>query len=399
MRNSLRILPLAFCLASAALPVSAVRLSAREVQQADPVVTWQVLINQARLDEGLAPYGFSSLLTASAQRHADDVFTHGFADPNDPHVGSDGSTARQRIAEAGYAAWTWSSGESIVGENVWSGFGSVQDALTYFLSDPPHRQNVLSPAYREIGIGVATDMAGRTYYVLDFGARPNVLPIFVNDGATTTDDPQIALRLTNEEARPDGQGAAFMGRAIEIRISDAPDFDDQPWQAWGALVPWTLPDTPGEHTVYVQFRDAASRTAASADTILLSEGTTGAPTSVASTSTPSPTATSIALSPTPEPTATPTPTAIPTPAPTAASVPTATPSPSLPAPSPSPLVPGAVTPFPTWTPLPTAAPPPQPKAPVPAWALPLALGLQGLAFVLGIAFVLWRGRKRQNGAA
>lgn len=390
MRNSLIVALL--CLVFVSLPVRA--------QGPDPVVTWQVVINQARLGEGLAPYGFSSLLAAAAQRHADDLATRGFSDPNDPHKGSDGTHEQQRITAAGYAAWTWSSGEPIVDENVWSGYGTVQDALAYFLGDPPHRRNILSPVYREIGIGVASDAAGRVYYVLNFGVRPNVLPIFINDGAADTDDPQIAIRLTNEEARPEGQGANFMGRAIEVRISDTPDFDDQPWLAWSALVPWTLPDAPGEHTVYVQFRDAAGRTAASADAIVLRKGTAGALTATPSSPTPTPTATAVPPSLTPEPTATPTaaPTSTPTATLTLTAVPTPEPSPSPLIPTPLPLIPG-MTPFPTWTPLPTAVPPPQPGEPVPPWALPTVVGLQGLAIVLGVALALWRGRGQQGGPA
>ncbi len=388
MRKLLRIVALTLCLALAASPIHG--------QESDPTVTWQVAVNQARLDEGLAPYGFSSLLSAAAQRHADDIATHGFTDPANPHVGSDGSTARQRITEAGYAAWTWSSGEPIAGENIWSGYGTVQDAMTYFLSDPPHRQNILSTVYREIGIGVATDAVGRQIYVLDFGARPNVLPIFINDGAASTDDPQVAIRLTNEEARPEGQGTAFMGRAIEIRISNTPSFDSQSWQAWGALVSWTLPDAPGEYTVYVQFRDAAGRTAASADVIVLTRETAGTPT-VPPTSTPSPTATPIPPSPTPEPTITPTSTAVPTLVPTITPAPTATSSPLPPVPSLSPPI-LVITPFPTWTPLPTAMPPPQPGEPIPVWVFLVAAGLQGLAIILGIALVLWRGREQQDRA-
>lgn len=386
--RKVQVVTLILCLALVSLPARA--------QESDPAVTWQVLINQARLDEGLAPYGFSSPLSAAAQRHADDLAAHGFTDPADPHKGSDGTHEQERITAAGYAAWTWNSGEPIVDENVWSGYGTVQDALAYFLGDPPHRQNILNTIYREIGVGVATDTAGRVYYVLDFGVRPNVLPVFINDGAASTDDPQIAIRLTNEEARPEGQGTAFMGRAIEVRISDTPDFDDQPWQTWGTLVSWTLPNTPGEYTVYVQFRDAAGRTAASADTIVLAERTAGAPTSVSPTSTPLPTATPIPLSPTPEPTMTltptsapeptetPMPTLVPTLIPAATLVPTATPTPG-----PLPLVSGATL-FPTWTPLPTAAPPSQPDESVPRWVLPTVMGLQGLAIILGIALALWR---------
>jgi len=362
-------------------------------QGPDPVVTWQVLVNQARLDEGLAPYGFSTLLTAAAQRHADDLAAHQIWS----HTGSDGSTPRQRIAEAGYAAWTWNSGELVASENFWTGHGTIEDAMAFFLKDPPHRNNVLSTVYREIGIGVATDDTGRNYYVLDFSARPNVLPIFVNEGATSTDNPQIAIRLTNEEARPGGEGAIFMGQAIEIRISDEPEFDDLPWQPWEPFVPWTLPGTMGEHTVYVQFRDAAGRTAASADAIFLGEEVSVTPTPVPPSPTPEPTATPIPPSPTPEPAATslsPSPaveTEGGTPEPAATLAPIATPTSELPPviePSPTSYAP-RFTPFPTWTPLPPATPQ---EASSPGPPLALLAVLQGLALILGIYLALHRGR-------
>ncbi len=393
MRNPLRALILVASLILTTFPVSA--------QEPDPVVTWQVRVNQARQDEGLAPYGFSSLLASAAQRHADDLAAHEIWS----HTGSDGSTPRQRIAEAGYAAWTWNNGELIAGENFWTGYGTIGDAMVFFLEDPPHRDNLLSTTYREVGIGVATDAAGRNYYVLDFGARPNVLPIFVNDGAASTDNLQIAIRLTNEEARPGGEGAAYMGQAIEIRISNTSEFDDLPWQPWGALVPWTLPETPGEHVVYVQFRDAASRTAASADAIFLGEGTPPTPTSVPPSPTPEPTATSIPPSPTPEPTATPATPASPTPTTTITPEPTPTveppPTPTLQQaqdtaqlPSPTPPSPATLalaldTPFPTWTPLPTPVPR---ESSGPGISLGMLAMLQGAAIILGIYLALRRSK-------
>jgi hypothetical protein len=385
MRNLVRTVIVFACLVLVSLPVSA--------QAPDPVVTWQLLLSQARLDEGLAPYGFSTLLAAAAQRHADDLAAHQISS----HTGFDGSTAQQRIAEAGYAAWTWNGGDLIAGENFWTGYGAIEDAMAFFLEDAPHRDNILSATYREVGIGVATDADGRSYYVLDFGVRPNVMPIFINDGAARTDDPQVAIRLTNEDARPGGEGATFMGRAIEIRISDEPEFNDLPWQAWEPLVPWTFPDTAGEHTVYVQFRDAAGRTAASADTVTLGEGTPGTPTPVPPSLTPEPTATPVPPSPTLEPAATPTvtPAVTPTPEPPPAAVTTPVPPTALPSPlspSPSSLTPGP-TPFPTWTPLPTAAPP-ETSASGPAAPLVVLVALQGVVLILGIYLVLHRGQGR-----
>lgn len=396
MHTSPRAIILATCLVLAGLAVSTapvgapragVPISRVAAQEPDPSATWQVVVNQARLDEGLAAYSLSSLLAAAAQRYADDLATHQAAS----HTGSDGSTPQQRILEAGYAAWN-EGGEPMVGENFWTGYGTVEDALAFFMDDPAHRDNILSLTFREMGIGAATDVEGRNYYVLDFGARPNVLPIFINDGAANTDDPQVAVRLTNEEARPEGKGATFMGRAIEIRINNEPNFEDRPWQRWEPLIPWTLPDTPGEHTVYVQFRDAAGRTAASADAIVLGEGIPSTPTSLPASPIPEPTITPLSPSATPEVAAPPSDTPATTSPPVAP--PTVEPTPTSPAPGSS-LLPPISTPFPTWTPLPT--PTLAQEASTPDMPLGLVAALQGLALILGLYLVLHRGHRGGDG--
>ena len=193
MRKSLCIYALALCLVLVSFPASA--------QELDLVAQWLAQVNQARFDAGLAPYRLSGNLSAAAQRHAADVATNGFTNPGDVHQGSDGTHEQERVAGTGYVAWTWTDGTPVVDENMWSGQGTIEDAMTFFLGSPVHRDNILSARYREIGIGVAT--SGDTlYYVLVFGVRPNVLPIFINDGAATTDDPVVAIRLTNEEAPP-----------------------------------------------------------------------------------------------------------------------------------------------------------------------------------------------------
>jgi hypothetical protein len=338
-------------------------------QSPDPSTALHALINQARLDEGLVPYKLFPPLSNAAQRHADDLAANGFADPDDAHLGSDGTYEQERIAEAGYEAWTRDSGQPIVDENVWVGYGSPENALAFFLEES--NENILNLNYREIGIGIATDADGVNYYVITFGARPNALPIFINDEAFNTTDPQVAIRLSNEEARPEGKGNAFMGRAIEIRISNEPTFEDLPWQNWEPLVPWTIPDTLGEHTIYVQFRDAAGRTARSADSIFFGEADQIPPT-IPPNLTPSPSPGGGAeANGTAVPGGTPAPGATPSPAEISEAV--------------------AITPFPTWTPLPTPAGPESStgqervEAPV-----ALLLSLQGLALLLGLYLILRR---------
>ena len=111
--------------------------AALSVYQGDEVAGWLGAISQARLQAGLAPYAYNLQLSAAAQRHADDVAANGFV-YEDVHRGSDGSTSKERIEAAGYEPWTWSSGISITGENVWMGFGGVDDAMTWFMNSPPH---------------------------------------------------------------------------------------------------------------------------------------------------------------------------------------------------------------------------------------------------------------------
>jgi len=213
--------------------------------------------------------------------------------------------------------------------------------------------------------------------VLDFGARPNVLPIFINYADINTESAQVAIRVTNEEVRPGGEGAVFMGRAIEMRISNDPEWEGVAWQPWEELVAWNLVGTPGDNAVYVQFRDGAGRTAASGDSIWLGD-------------TP--------------PTAAP-----PSPAPEAAQTPSAEPSdesgaPSHPAAtSAAPAgtrIPIEITPFPTWTPLPTEGLPEETVSRPDETEYPLGLlfGLQGVAIVLGIYVALRRkGPPRAGG--
>jgi len=363
MRKQWRHVIILVCLVLAVKPVSA--------QQADSAAEMLNRINQLRLSEGLPPYHRSSQLTSAAQRQADDMAQNQLSSA----TGSDGSTLGDRIAASGYSPWILASGAPVTMERFWIGTASVGDALAFFQETADPREVILGAKYREIGVGAATGSDGRSYYVLTVGSRPNVLPVFINDGAATATDTHIAIRLTNETVTPEGQGANIIGEVIEVRISSNPDFDGQEWQPWGELIPWTLPEGLGEHSVYVQLRDAAGRTVETTDSItLVSEETI--------IETPAPVV------------VTPAPTAVPNASENGATAPAQTPVPAGTAfVQPTSTVvskPGEIEPtlFPTWTPLPTATVEiPQEKAPPPF--VPLAV-LQGVALILGLYLVLHR---------
>lgn len=364
----------------AALCISLLWLNVgRSMAQADddPAQHFLRLINRARLDEGLPPLASSALLTNAAQRHADDMAENARID----QVGSDGSTYQQRIREAGYRAW---DNGLMVNESIWAGLGTAENARNWFRDQPERWEMFVDPRYREAGVGYANDAQGVNYFVIDFGSRPGVLPIFINDGAEATESPQVALRLTNEQAEPLGEGARI-GEAIEIRVSNSPDFNGEPWQSWETLIPWTLDGTePGSYAVYVQFRDGAGRTIISEDTIrLVAPGE--APSEASQTEataapeiTPLPTSTPQGAGGEPAPTPLPT-----TPTPTVEATalePTESPGEMPESPT--------LTPLPTWTPLPT-------ETWVESnggtdWPVLIVFLLQGVALLLGMALFLRR---------
>jgi hypothetical protein len=398
------------------------------------------LINAARRAQGLHPYVFSAALNAAAQRHSEDMANTGQIS----HTGSDGSSDVQRILEAGYEAYPFGP---VVGENVYGGTGGPDVPFDAWMGMAGARSNVLHAKYREAGIGVVFDASGRAFWTLTLGARPNVLPVLIEGGASSVDTITVTLTLVPENAVPDGNGTA-MGQPVAYRASTDPQFvGTDEWQPWASQVTFRLDEEPGQQTVYVQLRDDEGRTTVSQASVTLvgegaadetgtPEGTTGTPTPTgtpaetparAGTGTPTGTATRTATttatprisptstrtatatatvtpSPSPSPSATRTPRASATasatpsrtPSPTAlpTATPTVTPSPpptSSPAPAPTETPTGVPAPTTTWAgPLP--ATPQADRAPKP-WTdrvLPWALGLQAVALVLGIYVTLRR---------
>jgi uncharacterized protein YkwD len=125
------------------------------------------LINQERQNQGLRPYAMQSQLRAAARAHSTDEACNGFLS----HTGSDGSSVRDRVEREGYS-WSW------IGENIFAtgdtSSGAPQRAFDWWMNSAPHRANLLSPNYTEIGIGYMY-LAGSGYggyFTADF-AKPD----------------------------------------------------------------------------------------------------------------------------------------------------------------------------------------------------------------------------------
>lgn len=287
----------------------------------NPASELLALVNDARLGRGLYPYVVSRELTAAAQRHSDDMAATGQIN----HTGSDGSSNTQRILEAGYGVYEFGP---LAGENIYGGTGSAEAPFSTWMDQSGAQSNLLHEQYREVGIGVANDSSGRTFWTITVGAQPNVLPVLINDGAASVDTITVTLRLVPENVVPEGLGTAI-GQPMEYRASTDAQFAGAAWGPWAEQVTFVLDETPGQQTIYVQLRDTKGRTTISqASATLAGLEVTGTPTAATETETPiAPTATvSATLTSTPGTTPTPTTEEISTP--TATATATATPTPA-----------------------------------------------------------------------
>jgi uncharacterized protein YkwD len=124
------------------------------------------LVNAERLRQGLTAYNANGQLQAAARLHSTDMACNGFLS----HTGSDGSSVGDRVQRQGYS-WSW------VGENIYASgntsAGAAQQAFDWWMNSAPHRANLLSPNYVDIGIGYEY-WAGSPYggYFTAVFARP-----------------------------------------------------------------------------------------------------------------------------------------------------------------------------------------------------------------------------------
>ena len=131
-------------------------------------------INAIRTARRLRPLRISRGLSAAAAFHSNQMGLRGFFE----HESANGTSFWRRI-ERFYPALprrSWSVGENIVfGTPDISAAGAVRE----WMNSPPHRANVLSREWREVGIGAAHFAAApgefrgspTTIVTADFGAR------------------------------------------------------------------------------------------------------------------------------------------------------------------------------------------------------------------------------------
>ncbi|MEO8132756.1 MAG: CAP domain-containing protein [Betaproteobacteria bacterium] len=106
------------------------------------------------------PVAWSNELAAAALAHSRDMANRNYL----LHRGMDGSEVGDRARRAGYA---WAA----IGENIAAGQGSPEQAVTGWLSSPPHCANVMSSEFAEMGAAYAVnpDSDATIYWTQVFG--------------------------------------------------------------------------------------------------------------------------------------------------------------------------------------------------------------------------------------
>jgi uncharacterized protein YkwD len=119
-------------------------------------------VNQFRASRGLSTLTISDTLTAAAKWMSTDMAVENYF----AHTSLDGRTPTQRMADAGYPAFTTWTGEDLA-----AGYTSARDVLNGWINSPAHYAVLINPVYRAIGVGrsYSASSSYQWYWAADFG--------------------------------------------------------------------------------------------------------------------------------------------------------------------------------------------------------------------------------------
>lgn len=102
--------------------------------------------NAQRAANGVANLSLNGKLDAAAQAKADDMATRNYWSHNTP----EGNPPWVFVTAQGYAYQK-------LGENLAAGFSNEQTTVDGWMASPPHKANLLDPAFSEVGFGFANN--------------------------------------------------------------------------------------------------------------------------------------------------------------------------------------------------------------------------------------------------
>ncbi|MCA0455554.1 MAG: CAP domain-containing protein [Chloroflexi bacterium] len=189
-------------------------------------------VNAWRVENGLWPLTVNPTLEALAMAQASYVlpFLPNIQNEEQYHLDAKLRNPRQRGEAAGWPSYGTNADRIEVGENA--GVGTARFVMNFWRSSPIHAKAALNPTYREVGVAALPTKNG-TFYMIDFGARPDVLPVVVSADGTK-------LWLTEEKSR-----YATVTGATRVRLLDATGKPLTEFAAWSSTltIPADVPDS------------------------------------------------------------------------------------------------------------------------------------------------------------
>jgi len=217
------------------------------------------LTNLKRAAHGVPPLRWNRQLTEAARWFSWDSVENR---PGDycGHQDTNGQWPIDRAPLFGYYGFAGA-------ENCFCGYVTPEYAVEGWYASGGHRDNMLNPDFREVGLGYyRRDSDGRGYVTQDFGVDSVYPPVVINNEAIQTSNPAVNLYIYSASS---SGGITGLGPATQMMVSNDPCFFVATWEAYSANRAWTLEPGTGWRTVYVKTRDASGRSTVVKDTIYL----------------------------------------------------------------------------------------------------------------------------------
>jgi uncharacterized YkwD family protein/spore coat assembly protein SafA len=115
------------------------------------------LVNVERAKAGLAPLKANWQLSRVARYKSQDMINNNYFDHISPTYGSPFNMMENFGIKF-----------TAAGENIAMGQNTPQEVMNAWMNSPGHRSNILSPAYTDIGVGLAKTSSGVCYWTQDF---------------------------------------------------------------------------------------------------------------------------------------------------------------------------------------------------------------------------------------
>ncbi len=148
------------------------------------------ITNQKRIDSGLSPLSLNQTLSDAAYTKGKDMINRDYW----AHVAPDGTQPWKFFKDFGYSY-------RYAGENLARDFSSASSAVDAWMNSPSHKENILNPKYKEIGIGVVEgDLSGSdtTIIVQFFGTKYSDKVTSPLAQASSTENTKIPTIPTSE---------------------------------------------------------------------------------------------------------------------------------------------------------------------------------------------------------